>query len=128
MSHKAWVPMRCSRTGQHLMAQFGRVEQGWSLSVVQPTGASTTAPSVSLSGAFPLDEEYGGCPACRAMSFVQCRSCGALGCWDRAEAIFSCATCGQSGPVSGRTDQIRAADTGVLKVYARTSSGTSCYR
>lgn len=46
------------------------------------------------------DEEYPGCPYCKARSFVVCGTCGKLNCNNSSEKIFTCGWCGAQGELS----------------------------
>lgn len=49
-----------------------------------------------------VDKGYGGCPYCRATSFVYCNNCHSLSCWDHpADGWHVCPHCGNADRVSG---------------------------
>src|SRR2546426_275993 len=106
-----FASITCSRTGSPMVGRFvlGDAAQGWVL-----VGASRQRPGSVLPkqggeaarGRFALSDRYPGCPNCGAGDFVSCGRCGQLGCWDSASAIFTCPSCGNSGPVEGLIDRV----------------------
>ena len=105
------VGLTCSSTGHPAVGRFEWDGQAWVLE-----GASRQRPGSRLPasdstpsrhGRFRLAPEYGGCPSCGADSFVRCRVCHELGCWDRTWPLFNCPSCGNSGPVEGYIDFVK---------------------
>lgn len=52
--------------------------------------------ATKIVGAIYPDEEYPGCPYCKARTFVVC-SCGKLNCNNSEGKVFKCNWCGASG-------------------------------
>ena len=58
-----------------------------------------------IRGNLYADDEYNGCPYCKAVTFVQCGRCGKLSCWNNEERI-TCGWCGLTGNITKTTDAI----------------------
>lgn len=54
--------------------------------------------SKRVHGSVELDDNYPGCPYCKAKQYVFC-SCGTVICWN-GEKVIKCPTCGACGEVS----------------------------
>lgn len=54
--------------------------------------------SKRVHGSIELDDNYPGCPYCKAKQYVFC-NCGSVICWN-GEEVIKCPTCGASGEVS----------------------------
>lgn len=109
-SRFAFIPMTCSRNGQFLMSRFERTEAAWSLvgaSVARRSTSEVAGPRDQITGGIVLDAAYTGCPVCGANSIVRCGRCSELNCWDSTVPQFHCASCGNSGQVSGTIDSLR---------------------
>lgn len=110
MGHFAFVPMTCSQTRRFLMTRFEWTGSSWDLqgaSFARPSAESSALARQQLDGAFNTSQRYQGCPGCRANSYVRCRQCSELGCWDTSWPLFHCAVCGNSGEVGGAIDSVR---------------------
>jgi hypothetical protein len=59
-------------------------------------------------GSFDFDQEYPGCPHCKASSIFQCY-CGKINCWEGSQTMVTCGWCGQEVIL---TDTIRQMDAG----------------
>lgn len=108
----AWVPMGCASSLLTMMAHFQLSEDSWYLVEAHEAARLTPAsPDLSqLAGMFLVGAAYGGCPGCRADSFVRCNTCGSLSCWLSSDRRFKCAACGITGLVGGRVDSVRLSD------------------
>lgn len=110
MGRFAFVPMTCSRSGRFLMTRFEWNGYGWSLvgaSFARRPTSSPGFPGEEVQGSFELSSDYQGCPGCHADGFVRCGRCAELGCYDTSWPQFQCASCGNSGEVSGTIANLR---------------------
>lgn len=68
----------------------------WAFKVNERTAAREGFDKTVIRGNLIPDDEYNGCPYCKAVYFVQCSRCGKLSCWNGEERM-TCAWCGLTG-------------------------------
>jgi predicted RNA-binding Zn-ribbon protein involved in translation (DUF1610 family) len=109
------VNILCSHNGAPSVGRFV-----WNGRTYELVGASRQRPGSVLpdeggkraKGSFDVSPNYRGCPNCGANNFVQCAQCRTLGCWDESWPVFTCAKCGNRGPVEGTIDRIAGLGSG----------------
>ena len=63
----------------------------------------------AVEGMLVKDEDYPGCPYCRAQYFIVCGGCGRLSCNNSNGSNFKCGWCGMEGELTNYTgDGFRA--------------------
>ena len=77
----------------------------WAFKVNERTAANEGVDKTIIRGNLYADDDYNGCPYCKAINFVQCGKCGKLTCWNNEEKM-SCAWCGLTGNTSRLQDEI----------------------
>lgn len=68
----------------------------WAFPITERGASNEGYGDTMISGQMALDEDYPGCPYCRADAWFSCGKCGKLTCYGGEERV-TCAWCSSSG-------------------------------
>lgn len=78
----------------------GAWHQTWAFKLSPQAASREGYAEEPVSGRIIVDDEYPGCPYCKAMGWFNCGRCGKLTCHNGRESFVTCAWCGNSGNTS----------------------------
>jgi hypothetical protein len=92
---------RCGSTGKLFATRVerrgGEWVRTWAFPISEEVAKSEGFDQVKLSGNFPCDDDFKGCPYCGNIGFVHCGACEKITCYDGRAEIFTCQWCKNSG-------------------------------
>jgi hypothetical protein len=103
------ILMKCPETGKiygvRTEERDGDWVRTWAFKISERTAANEGFDKAVIRGNLYADDEYNGCPYCKAVTFVQCGRCGKLSCWNSEEKM-TCGWCGLTGNTKRLVDEI----------------------
>ena len=107
------IVMRCGTTSDYLMGVFSSTLND--ISLTETTILESPLPSDGgklLSGRYGLSENYPGCAACGAASYMQCLECLTVSCLNGSATTGWCVNCNMQVFVEGSISTLRVSDAG----------------
>lgn len=80
----------------------------WAFAISAARATREGYTQTKLAGSFVLATQYPGCPGCGSVSFAQCFTCKALGCWSGVDRNWKCPTCGDVITLNSTISEMKA--------------------
>jgi hypothetical protein len=106
------VTARCSKTKKMFGIRMQEQSRGqwlstWAFSIEEEAAKREGYEQAKIKGDFFFDDNYPGCPDCKATGVFQC-DCHGLSCWDQKSNRVRCPTCNSDIEIGGRVTELRA--------------------
>lgn len=92
---------KCKESKKIYGVRFERFQNAWKYTwafpIKEQSAKRENYDNTNLIGDLIKDNDYPGCPYCRASYFVICSQCGKLNCNNMLSGMFKCGWCGASG-------------------------------